>query len=153
MNYKSLENKNQLFCWGIFVVSCIYLAFVMNFYRNPFVSEYTIEAGSQLNIQDLLKEDTKNPEFVDELDEEFLSTVGTYPIKVKTAYAQYEVTLNIIDTTAPTAKVSKKTMWIGDEITSDLFVSKIQDASPVTTSFLKEPDYTKYNNCIKRYKW
>lgn len=143
MNIKDIKNNNQITCWFILLFTIIFLLIVLYFFRNPFYDEITIEAGSQLTINDLLKEETVDPDFVSKPDNQLLSTVGRHNIKVKTKYAQYNVSLNIIDTIAPQATINNKTMWIGDEITSDLFVSNVQDASPVSTSFLEQPDLNK----------
>lgn len=139
----NLKNSRELGCWIIFVITIVFLTFVMYFFRNPFYDCYVLEAGNKLEIEDLLKEKTSKPQFVDRIDEKLLSTVGVHTVKVQNSYCEYNVTLLVKDTILPTAKIKSLNMWIGDEITSDLFVSDIKDATPVTTSFLKEPDLKK----------
>lgn len=143
MHIKEIRNNNQITCWFILLVTIMFLSVVLYFFKNPFYNEITIEAGTQLTINELLKDKTVDAAFVDKIDNEFLSTVGTHNIKVKNRYAQYNVLINVVDTIPPKAKISHKNMWIGDKISSDLFVSNIQDASPVTTFFLKQPDFNK----------
>ena len=142
-NNKKFMISDKIICNTIIILCFIFIGFVMWIFRNPFVTEYTLEAGSQLEVKDLLKEEAKDATFVDEIDENMLSTVGDYEIKMKANYTRFNVSLHIVDTTPPKATVKSLNMWIGDEITSDLFVSKTTDASPVTTSFLKQPDLTK----------
>lgn len=91
----------------------------------------------------MLEEDAENVDFIDRFDDKFFSTVGDYEIKVKANYNKFKVQLHIVDTTPPKATVKSMKMWIGDDIKSDLFVSQIKDASPVTTFFLKQPDLQK----------
>ncbi|MCI9049872.1 MAG: hypothetical protein HFF36_04745 [Coprobacillus sp.] len=143
MSMKSYKYNREIGCWLVLLIVVIFLSITMYIFRNPFHTHYILEAGDSLEIEKLLKEKTENPKFVDKIDKKLLSTVGIYTIRVENKYSQYNVNLLVKDTILPKAKVKKLDMWIGDEITSDLFISNIKDISPVKTSFLKAPDLTK----------
>lgn len=143
MTKKKLRLKSHIKC-NISITLCLmFIVFALYIFRNPFVDEYTIEAGSSLDINQLLKEEAKNPQFIDNVDQELLSTVGTYDIRVKANSNKFHVSLIVQDTTVPTATVKAQTMWIGDDIKADAFLSDIQDASPVEASFKSQPDLDK----------
>lgn len=55
----------------------------------------------------------------------------------------YRSEVIVVDTVAPTGSVVDVAAWVGDELTADLFVTDIQDATPVTVTFAKEPDGTR----------
>ncbi len=55
----------------------------------------------------------------------------------------YRSEVIVVDTVAPTGSAVDVAAWVGDELTADLFVTDIQDATPVTVTFAKEPDGTR----------
>ena len=69
-----------------------------------------------------------------------------YPVGVHTLHlamndTAFEVTLNVVDTTPPTATAVNKTIWIGEEVTPEDFVTDEFDASGIESIlFVEEPD-------------
>ena len=49
----------------------------------------------------------------------------------------YRSEVIVVDTVAPTGSAVDVAAWVGDELTADLFVTDIQDATPVTVTFAK----------------
>lgn len=125
------------------LILIILLIIVFYILFNPFVSKYTIEAGTKIEISNLLKRDIKNAHFSQSFNIHQLNNVGKYDVDVEANCIPYKVQVNVEDTIAPKATIKKQNMWIGDNIISDLFVSDIKDASPVKTSFKKQPDFEK----------
>lgn len=48
-----------------------------------------------------------------------------------------------IDTVAPMAEVANWEIWAGDQLTADQFVQNVEDATDITITYSKEPDFTK----------
>lgn len=141
---KSFNKKEKLIIKSILLGCIVFLIFVLYWFRNPFVEEYSIEAGKSITIEELLKDkDARNPKFITEINESIINKIGSHTIKVYGNDGEFEVIINVSDTIAPTAKAVEKTMWISDEITSDMFLGDIKDATTVTSSFKETPDFNK----------
>lgn len=138
-------NKKEKMILRIILLFCfLFLVFVLYWFRNPFIEEYSIEAGSSITIEDLLKyENARKPKFITEINEKIINKIGSHTIKVYGNDNEFEVIIHVSDTIAPTAKPVEKTMWISDDITSDMFVEDIVDATKVETSFKNTPDFNK----------
>ena len=55
----------------------------------------------------------------------------------------YQSEVIVVDTVAPTGSAVDVEAWVGDELTADLFVTDIRDATPVKVTFAEEPDGTR----------
>jgi len=68
-------------------------------------------------------------------------TVGEFTLHLALNDAAFEVRLNVVDTTAPTATAVSKTILVGEEVTPEHFVTDIDDASPIASiEFVEEPN-------------
>lgn len=71
------------------------------------VSSYTLEGGSELPPVDVfLLDDMLEASYVTEVEKELLSTVGEHPIQIQVQGMTEDVTLVVVDTTAPTITTS-----------------------------------------------
>lgn len=141
---KCFNKKEKMILRVILLICFLFLVFVLYWFRNPFIEEYSIEAGSSITIEDLLKyENARKPKFITEINEKIINKIGSHTIKVYGNDNEFEVIIHVSDTIAPTAKPVEKTMWISDDITSDMFVEDIVDATKVETSFKNTPDFNK----------
>jgi len=107
----------------------------------------TMEAGSprsSLNIYDFTDTPDKakgvfletNPSGID------MNRVGTYDICLRLGNSTGETTLEIVDTTPPTAAPVAVEAWIGDELLPINFVTDVFDYSDVTATFSDEPGFS-----------
>lgn len=139
------QDKDDIIVKGVLILCFCFLAFVLWYFRNPFVSEYTFEAGGQLPIEQLLtNKDCKDKiKYLTHVDEEILNYIGEYLIKVDARGIEFRVSLKVVDTTPPQATVQERTFWIGDKIEAKDFVKDIKDAADVKVSFEKDLDLKK----------
>ena len=129
-------------CIALAVIGVI-LGGLAYFFRNPFVETYTLEAGHELKVEDLLVDDVK-ASFKTEVTEELTKTLGEHTLVMNAKGLSYKVLLTIVDTTAPTGKpVSGITLWSDETFDPNQFVKDIVDATKVTVSFAEEIDKTK----------
>ena len=130
MKYFDKHKKTILSFLFVFLV-LIFLYFIFN----PFVSHYTLELGTQLDVQELLKSDVKNVSIYKNIE----NKLGKHKVMVMHGFIPYFVEINVEDTIAPKAEITKKDLWIGDLIKAEMFVENIQDASNVKVYFLNDP--------------
>jgi hypothetical protein len=72
-------------------------------------------------------------------DTDFFDT-GNYNVELKVNGKPFNSTLALVDTTPPTATVIGMTINLGTPVEASDFVKDIADASPVSVTFLEEPD-------------
>lgn len=72
-----------------------------------------------------------------------LSQAGTYSISLSMDGDVVPVELVVADTLPPKIKSKKAALWLGEEAKPEDFVKKLSDASDVTVSYRKKPDFSK----------
>lgn len=70
----------------------------------------------------------------------FQDLVGEYTVYLETYGGVYPSHLKMIDTTPPEVVTQDLQIFLGDELTAEDFISLAADASPVSGSFVTEPD-------------
>ena len=123
-------------------ICIIYLAVVMFIFRNPFVSEYELEAGDKLKIKSLLKQDVK-ASFLTEINEDITKTVGDHDIQVKAKGGTYTVTIHTVDTIKPKVSTKNATIYLNDPVDPKTFVKSIKDQTNVKVTIQNKIDNTK----------
>jgi hypothetical protein len=108
----------------------------------PMVVESVImEAGTDiLNVEDFLLYKNRKGSFLTDLQSLDLNKPGTYEIKIKIGSRTHTSSLQIIDTTPPTAAAADQMVLRDEDIKADAFVTDIRDATDVTVSYLQAPD-------------
>lgn len=128
-----------LICCVVFIV-----VFLLYWFRNPFVKEYTIEAGHSLTIEELLKENNaREPKFITEINEDVLNKVGTHTIQLSGNNNEFELLLTVEDTIAPVVQTKSYHYFIGDEFDANQFVDKIEDFTTVSVKMNDEINFKK----------
>ena len=75
--------------------------------------------------------------------------VGEYTLFLTLDEIPFEVTLNVVDTTPPTATANSKVIMIGETVEPSDFVANIYDASPIGhVKFIEEPDVLAHKDQI-----
>lgn len=131
------KEKNSKIPYLIVSICFIYLAIVMYIFKNPFVYSYTLEAGKQLTVKQLLKEEVE-ASFLTKIDDSIIRKVGEHEVRVKAKGGTYSVIVNTVDTIAPQGKVIKKNIWLNDPLKADELVKNIKDETEVKVSFLNK---------------
>ena len=108
---------------------------------SPLFKEVKLEAGSSLNAQQFLKNQEKTAEFVTDISAIDLNTPGTHTIRLSVDGKEYDSTLIVQDTTAPTAD-PVKTVIAGELPEASALVTNIRDVADVSTSYKTKPDIT-----------
>ena len=67
---------------------------------------------------------------------------GDYPVQILYGSKIYKSVLKVVDTIAPAGTAVDKVLKWGETCTAADLVNDIQDATRVTVSFEKEPDYS-----------
>ncbi|NLK26765.1 MAG: transglutaminase [Clostridiales bacterium] len=105
------------------------------------VKDLLIEAGSPMvEVQEFLVNKNKKASYVTDLTTINLNKPGVYPIEIAIEDKIYTASLEVIDTTSPTAITVNNAVIKGESITADQFVKEITDATEVTVSFQTMPD-------------
>ena len=108
------------------------------------VSELKVEAGREaLTANEFRKEDKGiDAQLISDLSAEDLKTPGEYGVKVQYKNKTYECTVVVEDTLAPEGKVHNVSVYSGQPLKPEDFVTDITDATAVTVSWKPEPDLT-----------
>ncbi len=99
------------------------------------------EAGTKIVAEDFLK----NPKYSVEIVSGEVDTtkLGNQMVKVKSGIFNYDCTLTVYDTVAPTATPKDRMVAPGEELAPEDFAEDIKDATKVTAAFVSKPDFSK----------
>lgn len=136
------DTKNKKFIIPIIIILLL-IVFIVGMSSKDKVEEViTIEAGSKsLNIGDFIIDSRDNGEFVTDLNTINFNTPGIYDLEIKIGRRIYKTSLEIKDTTPPKGEAINQEIWLGEEKEAEDFVKNIEDATKVTVSFVKVPDF------------
>ncbi len=104
--------------------------------------EYTIEAGSVVEVGDFLKIKDDDAYFTVDSEDYDASVPGEYHLCISSGWFVHDVTLIVEDTTAPVFEVQDIECWTNGtkEISPEQFVKSSEDVTPVTYSYETAPD-------------
>lgn len=113
-------------------------------YQQPKFQDVTIELGTTtLGIEQFTTQYAKvnRCRFASDLSSVDIGKVGAYPITLAHGKQQEQVTLHIVDTTAPKAQFHEVlTKAVGYQPKADDFVESFSDYSEVSVFFVQEPE-------------
>ena len=111
-------------------------------YISQVVSELTVEAGSAPpKLEDFVIEG-ENAEFLTNIHAYSYTVPGERKVMLKVDGVKYEVDMHIVDTTPPEVEVRNIQGFTLLPRTIDDFIVSIHDVTPVTYTFVEEPDVT-----------
>lgn len=125
------------------ILIVLILAVRLIFFPGPIRRKVTVEAGTELDIRDFLKKKDVSAEFVTDISEISLDHVGEHKILLKANGKEKKSRLIIEDTIAPKAKAADPVVNVGSGPSAEELVTDIRDATDVTCSFEKKPDFSK----------
>lgn len=105
-----------------------------------------VEAGVTVSPSDFMKSGDTKAVFVGKENSFDITKPDKYTVRVKSGLFTHKCTLIVEDTIAPKAQAVQVTVEKGDTCKADAFVKDIQDATQVTVSYVKEPDFSQYGN-------
>ena len=90
---------------------------------------------------DIIRDEPFSLDFVNSLSEPESLPLGEIPIElVLNNRIFFRSIVSVADRTPPRAVINNRMLPMGEEITPDIFIEEIIDASPYTVSFINEPD-------------
>ena len=104
-----------------------------------------VELGSGITSKDFVRYGMDKNITID-LDKVSKDKVGVYDVKLKYAFIDYDLKVNINDTTVPLLKVKNVYKPLGYEINVDDFVLDVSDFSEVKLSLKNNPEITDYGD-------
>lgn len=144
------KNLHMIFiCISIIVILCIVILILNNIKKDNEISSVinkniTVEVGTeQISLDNFIISNEKNYDIalVTDLNTVNLLTPGSYPVEIECNDSIVKCTVNVADTTAPTAVPSENVVFKGIEVNADTLVKDIVDFSPVTVEFKNSIDY------------
>lgn len=125
------------------VLAVVILAAVLLWPAN-IVSELKVEAGREsISANEFRKADRGlDAQFVSDMTAVDLKTIGTYPVQIQYKNKTYDCTIVVEDTLAPEGKVHNVSVYSGQPLKPEDFVTDITDATAVTVSWKPEPNLT-----------
>lgn len=103
--------------------------------------EITKEAGSAFpSLNEFLASPETSVGFVTATSSIDMALPGDYVIDIRVNGTVYPSTLHVVDTTAPTLQLQNVTTTTVDSPAAERFVASAQDVTPLTYSYVKEPD-------------
>lgn len=130
-----------LFAFAVFVLFINRL-----FFSNPVRKELTAEAGTDTPaVEDFLKKDGVDAEFVTDMSEIEMNHVGKHEITIRAKGKERKSTLIVEDTKAPeaTAVSGSVNAAVDGKANAKYLVESAKDATDLKYSFKEEPDLTK----------
>lgn len=117
----------------------LYLSYLE--FKPRVVKAITLEAGSPMvDVKDFLLDKDMDGKYVTDINSLDLSVPGVYEIKIKVRNRIHSSSLEVVDSIAPVGKAVDITALMGEEVQAGAFIESVEDATPVTIEFTKEPD-------------
>lgn len=102
-----------------------------------------VEAGIEVSASDFLKKEDSGAVFTRDSQPFDIAVPGEYQVRVKSGLFTHSCTLIIEDTIPPAAQPVSVMHEVGEAFGATEFVSDITDATQVTVSYVKEPDFSR----------
>ncbi len=105
----------------------------------------TVEAGTKqmLSVKDFVENSKYDVVMITDLQTVNTNKLGSYPVELEVNKKHVTIAVEVVDTVAPEASVKAVKVYCGDKPKAEEFVKDIRDATPVSVSYQKKPDFTK----------
>lgn len=137
--FKSIGGKILIICFAVLLVAAMGCGYhYYRYYQKPKFQNVTIELGSQLpDISAFMTQDAKaeKAKMLTPAAQIDLSQVGSQTLTFTHGRKTENITLTIVDTTAPTAVFHDVTADIGTMLSPEDFVSDVYDLTATTVDF------------------
>ena len=129
----------------VVIPAAVIAVLVFNAIRHGMINKHVVvEAGTGYPDAVLfLKNKAKNARFVTDISTINMNEPGTHDLVIESGGFRYDVRLEIVDTTAPVAETVDIDLYESRIVDPAEFVANISDATDVTVSYLKAPDYNR----------
>lgn len=135
------RNSKRNFIIFVSTAAILITVAALIYYRPKVKKVVTIEAGqTSIDPQGFVLDIKDIATFVTDLNKLDLNIPGNYEVKLAVGNRIYKSSIEIVDTTAPTASVVNQVIVKNDDIQATSFLTDIEDATDVTVSFKEKPD-------------
>lgn len=142
-----LNKRGKIFVRILLIVILLIGLFLIYWFRNPFVKEYKIEAGTKIELNDLLKDTSaRSPQLLTTIDKNIMNKAGEHIIQVKGNDRTFDIKIIVQDTIVPIVSVQTYHYFIGDKFDANQFIKEVKDYTTVTAVLNEEIDLTKNGN-------
>ncbi len=126
---------------SVIVLAVLLLAFLLTLVLwNPLNQNVIMEAGDEIRLESFVG--SQNAQFVSDVKAIDTTKPGTYPLVIRIGAREYETSVTIRDTKAPTADVIELQTKPGVLPKAEAFLKNIKDCSNVMVSYKTVPDVT-----------
>lgn len=145
MKRRHRRNKTVILLITLFCIAAIAIGiFSYQFFLPKVKKSLTLEAGSKPpEVKEFLISKEEDAAFETDITTLNLNAPGIYPVQIRTNGKIYTSNLTIVDTKPPAAEVVNQVIPAGEKITPDRFLTKVTDATQVTTAYKSQPDFNK----------
>lgn len=139
------KNMKAVIAIAVVIIAVVAAVIVLVVYEQGLVYKVCrVEAGVSIDVAEFLKKNDEKA-YIDGYGKTIDADIpGEYVINVKTGLFKHKSKLIVMDTIAPELEVQDMTAGYGESIEAERFVSRLSDATQVTVSYAKEPDFKKY---------
>lgn len=108
-------------------------------------NQLRVEAGTKqpLSVKDFVESGKYDVVMITDLKTVDTNKLGSYPVELEVNKKRATVTVEVVDTVSPEATVKAVQVYCGDKPKAKDFVKDIRDATSVSVSYKKKPDFTK----------
>ena len=136
--------KKKYLLLGVGVVILALIIGILVYYENNLVYRICrVEAGVEVSLSDFLMKPNEKATFTDQSEKYDTRVPGEYHLKIKTGLFAHSSTLIVEDTIAPVIEVKDMVSNYGEQLEAKDFVTKVEDATKVSFSYSKKPDFEK----------
>lgn len=140
----ALGKKKKYLLVGVGVVILALIIGILVYYENNLVYKICrVEAGVEVSLSDFLMKQNEKATFTDQSEKYDTRVPGEYHLKIKTGLFAHSSTLIVEDTIAPVIEVKDMVSNYGEQLEAKDFVTKVEDATKVSFSYSKKPDFEK----------
>lgn len=140
----ALGKKKKYLLVGVGVVILALIIGILVYYENNLVYKICrVEAGVEVSLSDFLMKPNEKATFTDQSEKYDTRVPGEYHLKIKTGLFAHSSTLIVEDTIAPVIEVKDMVSNYGEQLEAKDFVTKVEDATKVSFSYSKKPDFEK----------
>ena len=140
----ALGKKKKYLLLGVGVVILALIIGILVYYENNLVYKICrVEAGVEVSLSDFLMKPNEKATFTDQSEKYDTRVPGEYHLKIKTGLFAHSSTLIVEDTIAPVIEVKDMVSNYGEQLEAKDFVTKVEDATKVSFSYSKKPDFEK----------
>lgn len=142
---KRTKKTPKIFTLLLIPIVAVAVIIVFNLIRHGMINKHvTVEAGTGYPDAGLfVKNKAKTARFVTDISTINMREPGIHDLIIKSGGFEYKVKLEIIDSTAPEADTVDLDLYESRSVEPAEFVTNIRDATDVSISYLKAPDYSR----------